>query len=215
MGIEKLNTFLVNLETVLRDIDKEKISIRPYRSGELAHIANRHSALYRLECDLGDIFESYLIQGMARFLDESAGKGQIWVIDYWGTVQGSIGIVETEPDTAQLRWFLIEPEFRGLGLGRILMETCLNYCSEKGCRKVYLWTFDELDAARHLYKIFGFRVTEIKTYSPESFGLPFSVQFYFCPVFSRALSKVTLSLYSSFLPLFHCETGERNPTTLE
>ena len=74
MGIEKLNTFLVNLETVLGDIDKEKISIRSYRSGELAHIANRHSALYRLECDLGDIFESYLIQGVARFLDESAGK---------------------------------------------------------------------------------------------------------------------------------------------
>jgi GNAT superfamily N-acetyltransferase len=149
------------------------------------------------------------------FLMKVQEKGQIWVIDYWGTVQGSIGIVETEPDTAQLRWFLIEPEFRGLGLGRKLMETCLNHCSEKGYRKVYLWTFDELDAARHLYKIFGFRVTETRIHSPESFGLPFSVQFYFCPVFSRALSKVTLSLYSSFLPLFHCETGERNPTTLE
>jgi len=165
-GMEKLNFSLVNLETVLGDIDKEKICIRPYRSGELGHIANRHSALYRLEYDLGDIFEFYLIQGMARFLDESAGKGQIWVIDYSGTVQGSIGIVEMEPDTAQLRWFLIEPEFRGLGLGRKLMETSVNYCSERGYRKVYLWTFDELDAARHLYNNFGFSVTETKTHSP-------------------------------------------------
>src|SRR6056297_256995 len=33
--------------------------------------------------------------------------------------------------------------------------------------------------------------------------------------FFITLSKVTLSLYSSFFPLFHWERGERKPTTLE
>ena len=73
-GIEKINSSIATLETVLGNAEKEAATIRPYRAGELGYIAYRHSVLYRLEYDLGDIFEFYLIQGMARFLDESAGK---------------------------------------------------------------------------------------------------------------------------------------------
>lgn len=165
-GLEKINSSIAALEAVLGKAEKEAVTIRPYRSGELGYIAYRHSVLYRLEYDLGDIFEFYLIQGMSRFLDEGGGKGEVWVVDYKGSVQGSIAIVETEPGSAQLRWFLIEPEFRGLNLGKKLMETCIDYCSRKNYHKIYLWTFDELDAARHLYERYGFRVTEKKTHSP-------------------------------------------------
>ncbi len=65
-----------------------------------------------------------------------------------------------DSETAQLRWFLIEPEYRGIGLGRRLMTVAMDHCREKGYRKVFLWTFSDLNAARHLYKEYGFHITE-------------------------------------------------------
>ncbi len=165
-SIEKITSAFAEIQAVRGYVDRKKLKIRTYRSGELGYIAWRHSVIYRQEYDLGDIFEFYLIQGMYQYLNECEGRGEVWVIDYAGKVQGSIAIVETEPGVAQLRWFLIEPEFRGFGLGKKLMETCMKYCREKNYNNVYLWTFDELDAARHLYESFGFRVTETKTSAP-------------------------------------------------
>ncbi|MDO9509624.1 MAG: GNAT family N-acetyltransferase [Thermovirgaceae bacterium] len=71
-----------------------------------------------------------------------------------------MGVVATDSEPAQLRWFLIEPEFRGFGLGRRLMTTAMDYFREKGFKRVFLWTFDERDATRHLYREYGFLPTE-------------------------------------------------------
>lgn len=61
-----------------------------------------------------------------------------------------------------LRWFLIEPEMRGKGLGHRLMETFMNFCREKDYKHVFLWTVDKLKVARHLYSKYGFKLTETK-----------------------------------------------------
>jgi GNAT superfamily N-acetyltransferase len=71
-----------------------------------------------------------------------------------------IAIAKAEEDTAQLRWFLIEPEMRGKGLGHRLMKTAVDFCKEKGYRHVFLWTVDILEAARHLYQVYGVTLTE-------------------------------------------------------
>ena len=52
------------------------------------------------------------------------------------------------------------PEARGTGLGRRLLETALAYCRERGMRRVFLWSFAELDDALRLYERAGFQVTE-------------------------------------------------------
>jgi GNAT superfamily N-acetyltransferase len=80
--------------------------------------------------------------------------------EYGGKVAGFIAIIRIDEQSAQLRWFLIEPEFRGMGLGRRLMSIAMEYCREKRFKKVFLWTFQGLDAACHLYETYGFRMTE-------------------------------------------------------
>ncbi|HPI99222.1 MAG TPA: bifunctional helix-turn-helix transcriptional regulator/GNAT family N-acetyltransferase, partial [Synergistales bacterium] len=120
-GQRKMAVAMAAIQEILGDLDPDAITVRPYRSGELGYISWRHSELYREEYGFGDTFEFYLIEGMYKFLNECQGKGEVWVLDYFGQVVGSIAIVETDPDTAQLRWFLIEPEFRGMGLGKKLM----------------------------------------------------------------------------------------------
>lgn len=134
-------------------------TIRPARPGDAGFIAHRHGVLYEKEYSLDQVFEKYVISGMAKFFDSRA-KGQIWVAEYAGRVVGSIAIVSIGDSTAQLRWFLIEPEFRGSGLGRRLMNTAMDYCRQNKFSMVILWTFVGLDAARHLYESYGFRPTE-------------------------------------------------------
>ncbi len=50
-------------------------------------------------------------------------------------IMGSIAIVHVDDLTAQLRWFLLEKEIRGRGVGKKLITTALDFCSEKNIKK--------------------------------------------------------------------------------
>lgn len=148
----------------MNDHLSEKIWVRPYKAGELGWISWRHCVLYRDEYGFDDTFEYYLLAGMVQYLHDLKGHGQVWVADRDGTVVGSIAVVDVSQELGQLRWFLIEPDYRGLGLGKRLMEAALDYCREKGFKSAFLWTVSELHAARHLYEVYGFSLTETKSH---------------------------------------------------
>ncbi|MDT8902479.1 GNAT family N-acetyltransferase [Anaeroselena agilis] len=135
------------------------VVIRTYRAGDAGYIAYRHGILYEQEYGLDKVFESYVIAGMAKFF-AGGSDGEIWVAEAAGQVVGAIAIVAAGPGTGQLRWFLVEPAFRGSGLGRRLMNVAIDYCRQRAFAHVFLWTFRGLDAACHLYESFGFRLTE-------------------------------------------------------
>jgi len=63
-------------------------------------------------------------------------------------------------DEARLRWFIVHPDFQGLGLGLKLIELAMDFSRRAGFRKVILWTFQGLSTARRLYEGAGFCLTE-------------------------------------------------------
>ena len=144
--------------------------LRNYRIGDAGYIAYRHGILYDREYGLGGIFEQYVLAGLLKFL-ENPVNSEIWVAESDGRIAGFIAIIGVDEQTAQLRWFLIEPEFRGGGLGRRLMAEAVGYCRRRKFAQVFLWTFKGLDAARHLYKSFGFVQTEEKASDDWKDGL--------------------------------------------
>lgn len=155
----ELVSHMAAIQAILSRERDKALTVRPAKAGEAGYIAYRHGVLYEKEYGLDQVFEKYVISGMAKFFDSKA-KGTIWVAECAGQVVGSIAIVDVDGNVAQLRWFLIEPEFRGSGLGRRLMATAMDYCHANNYRKVILWTFVGLDAACHLYESFGFAPTE-------------------------------------------------------
>lgn len=148
-----------SIRSILSHGNNREISIRTHRIGDLGYIIYRHAVLYQEEYGLGPVFEDYLLEGFLAF-SRSKQPGTIWIAEDGDQIVGSIAIAGIDSETAQLRWFLIEPEYRGVGLGRRLMTVAMDHCRDKGYRKVFLWTFSDLHAARHLYKEYGFQITE-------------------------------------------------------
>lgn len=59
-------------------------------------------------------------------------------------------------DTCELVKMYLLPEARGVGLGRALIEKCMDTARELGFRRIYLETMPELQQALKVYERFGF-----------------------------------------------------------
>ncbi len=74
-------------------------------------------------------------------------------------IVGGGGIFPTaglDADTCELVKMYLAPIARGKGLGKMLMQECLNTAHEAGYKKVYLETMPELVIAVPMYEKFGF-----------------------------------------------------------
>ncbi len=74
-------------------------------------------------------------------------------------VVGGAGISHTNglaADTCELVKLYLSPEVRGKGIGKALMERCIDAAKKAGYKKVYLETMPELIAAIPMYEQFGF-----------------------------------------------------------
>lgn len=139
------------------------VIIRPYEARDLDYIIGRHRELYDEEYGFGPEFNSYVEKYVLKFHEHhDSERESIWIAEVDRKPAGMIAIVKAGDNTAQLRWFLIEPHLRGIGLGFKLMKTAVDFCKEKGYSHVFLWTVNILEAARSLYRRFGFELTQSK-----------------------------------------------------
>jgi putative acetyltransferase len=79
-------------------------------------------------------------------------------------LQGGAGICHLvgcdDADVCELRKMYVLPQGRGIGLGRKLMDRCLDAARDMGYRRIYLETLDNMIHARHLFDKYGFRYLE-------------------------------------------------------
>jgi GNAT superfamily N-acetyltransferase len=134
------------------------------RPGDVGYLIYLHGVLYAQEVGWDHTFEAYVAEPLAEFVRSHNERERIWIVEENGQVAGSIGIVETATDTAQLRWFLLHPDLRGRGLGKRLIEQAIEFCKASGYSLIFLWTTSELKAAAHLYRSAGFQLTESLTH---------------------------------------------------
>lgn len=161
---EALLKAMKTIEDILAPASKQ-VAIRSFRQEDIQHIIDRHEVLYAQEYNLSSEFKDYVADAMYKFAGSFNAKTEnLWVAEYNGAAVGCIAIVKVDKQTAQLRWFLVEPEMRGMGVGNLLMQTAVSFCKEKGYKRVILWTLSILGAARHLYRRFGFELKETNTH---------------------------------------------------
>ncbi len=131
------------------------------RPGDLGFVMHRHGVLYGREYGYGISFESYVGEGLAEFYKHyDPGLDGVWIAEHGDRIVGFLLLMHREKGIAQLRYLYLEAGYRGIGLGKKLMELFMQFLKSRNYRSAYLWTTHELESAASLYTRHGFRITE-------------------------------------------------------
>lgn len=143
-------------------IAREAITYRhEITPGDVGYIIHLHGTIYGKEYNFSTDFEKYVIKTFYDFLEKySPENDRIWMAQYNNKIVGCVAIVHQSNEEAQLRWFLLDPAFRGLGIGKRLLTDAVDFCKEKKFKNVFLLTTNMQDKALQMYKMMGFELTK-------------------------------------------------------
>ena len=159
---------MVMIRNKLSDAN-DVITIRPFNQSDIEYVISRHKTLYYAERHLSGTFSSYVDEIVYRFVEQFDPKTDcLKILECNGVPAGSIAIARADDDTAQLRFFMLEPEMRQRGYGNRLMNMALDFCRQKGYKKVFLLTITAQVVARHVYETHDFYKTG--TYDKSEWG---------------------------------------------
>ena len=129
------------------------------QTGDIGWVVERHGVLYAREFGWDIQFEAVvaeIIGTLAQRFDPD--RERCWIAERDGRRVGSIFLQNGGGKTAKLRLMLVEPDLRGLGLGKLLVDACVRFARAAGYTRITLWTMNVLVTARHIYAQAGFRL---------------------------------------------------------
>ncbi len=98
--------------------------------------------------------------------DYAPPKGCLLVAKYKGQIAGCVGLKQFSDDICEMKRLYIRPEFRGLGIGRVLAEAIIEQARKIGYTLVRLDTVPTMKVARALYQSLDFKQISQYRYNP-------------------------------------------------
>ena len=145
------------------------ITLRRHRSGDMGWLVYRHAVVYRQEYGWNEEFEALVAEILAAFIrNYDPERERCWIADRGGVAVGSVFLVKETDEIGRLRLLFVDPSARGHGIGRKLVDACIEHARKVGYRKITLWTNDVLVSARRIYEAAGFRLA--RQWNDRAFG---------------------------------------------
>jgi len=136
---------------------------KDYQNGLIGWISMMHGQSYKDKWNFGKYFESKVATQLSSFLESyDPDRSCIFSLMKDGKFYGSISIdgSHAEQDGAHLRWFILHEKAKGMGFGRLLLNSTIEFAKEKNFPSIYLWTLEGLEPAGTLYRSAGFELEE-------------------------------------------------------
>lgn len=138
------------------------LTLRPIQSKDNERVANIiRNVMTEFACvgegysildpEVDKMAEAYSAAGSAFFVVENLASGEVFGCGGIGPLAGGDGM------TCELKKMYFLPTIRGLGLGRKMVETCLDKAKSLGYQRCYLETVNRMVQANQLYKKMGFK----------------------------------------------------------
>ena len=148
---------------------KTPFLLRQHQPGDMGWILHRQAILYAEEYGWDETYEALAAEIVAKFIKNYDPKrDRCWIAEKDGARVGAVFVAKASGEVAKLRLLHVEPEARGLGIGKRLVEECVRFARQAGYQKITLWTQRILHAARRIYEKAGFRV--VREEQHHSFG---------------------------------------------
>lgn len=88
--------------------------------------------------------------------------GFIWLAVADGKVVGSAALMKEHDGVYELAKMAVTVDYRGKGISKLLIETCLAKAKEIGAKKLSLFSNHQLQTALKLYEKYGFYYVEVE-----------------------------------------------------
>ena len=137
------------------------VSLRnTWRPGDADLIVDLRRRGYASEGDrFGPSFPAYVRKTVEEAgLDAPGHDSRVWFAERAGETLGCAAMIDRH-GRGQLRWVVLLPAARGLGLGKAMLRSAMDHASAQGWPEVFLETTDGLHASMQLYLANGFSVT--------------------------------------------------------
>ncbi|WP_234341327.1 bifunctional helix-turn-helix transcriptional regulator/GNAT family N-acetyltransferase [Streptomyces sp. NRRL S-1813] len=147
-----------------------EVGLRTSGPGDLGWMVERNAALYAAEYGFDLSYEALVARIVAEYAEQFDPRwDRTWIAELGGERVGAVMCVrDGRPGVARLRLLLVEPGARGHGVGRQLVDSCVEFARDAGYDEMVLWTNSVLGAARGIYQRAGFELVAESAH--HSFG---------------------------------------------
>lgn len=134
-------------------LDANKVEIIPFSAELKKHIKILNLEWLQKHFRVEPKDEKVLSDPQGEIIDKG---GMIFYAQYNNKIVGTVSLLKINDTTFELTKMAVSDGNQGLGIGKKLMEHCLNKAKDKGIHKLILYSNRKLFPAIHLYESFGF-----------------------------------------------------------
>ena len=103
--------------------------------------------------------------------------GFLWLAKAGEEIVGTVGIMKEGHGIFELIKMCVAESWRGKGISKLLMETCLQKVKKLGGKKLFLFSNHQLQTALKLYTKYGFKNVEVTDSPFETADVKMELEF--------------------------------------